>query len=241
MEKLDTIFLPSLCPKNRKFQKQKARSFDNRDNLFQAIFPSHVKLSEQERSNVCYLAFPDSNSGCMGDTQYHVRIRQNKPALKTFQALKEYDRKSPTFLQSDKDYYWGYVYFRQVKDKTLPRGYFQKVKHRGNYIGCVLSRKNEEIFCFYSQSVVIISKLPFVNLFGEVCALLAPEFFDSGSKVMEVATKEIDQWPPPVPGQTIHLPLLGTLFQVRNFSNMKYKEFQILIDFIQIYINCCLH
>lgn len=64
------------------------------------------------------------------------------------------------------------------------------------------------------QSVVIISKLPFVNLFGELCALLAPEFFDSGSAVMEVAIREIDQWPPPVPGQTIHLPLIGVLFQV---------------------------
>ncbi|XP_043281251.1 protein DENND6A [Venturia canescens] len=164
----------------------------------EAIFPSHTKLSEQERSNVCYLAFPDSNSGCMGDTQYHVRIRQNKQSIKTFQALKEYDRKSPTFLQSDKDYYWGYVYFRQVKDKTLPRGYFQK-------------------------SVVIISKLPFVNLFGEVCALLAPEFFDSGPKVMEVAVQEIDQWPPPVPGQTIHLPLIGTLFQTY-IPNKNYKK-----------------
>lgn len=43
-------------------------------------------------------------------------------------ALEEYDRKSPSFLQTDRDYYWGYVYFRQVKDKSLPRGYFQKVR-----------------------------------------------------------------------------------------------------------------
>jgi len=97
----------------------------------QAIYPNHVKLSEQERSNVCYLAFPDSNSGCMGDTQYHVRIRQSGIMVQQTNALKEYDRKSPSFLQTDRDYYWGYVYFRQVKDKSLPRGYFQKV--------CVLS------------------------------------------------------------------------------------------------------
>lgn len=93
----------------------------------QAIYPSHIKLSEQERSNVCYLAFPDSNSGCMGDTQYHVRIRQSSKVVQETNALKEYDRKSPSFLQTDRDYYWGYVYFRQVKDKSLPRGYFQKV------------------------------------------------------------------------------------------------------------------
>ena len=28
----------------------------------------------------------------------------------------------------DKNHLFGYVYFRQVKDKTLKRGYFQKVK-----------------------------------------------------------------------------------------------------------------
>lgn len=95
--------------------------------IFQAVYPSHIKLSEQERSNVCYLAFPDSNSGCMGDTRYHVRIRQNAKTFQETRALKNYDRKSPIFLQTDKDYYWGYVYFRQVKDKNLPRGYFQKV------------------------------------------------------------------------------------------------------------------
>lgn len=95
--------------------------------VWQAIYPSHIKLSEQERSNVCYLAFPDSNSGCMGDTQYHVRIRQSSKTMQETNALKEYDRKSPSFLQTDRDYYWGYIYFRQVKDKSLPRGYFQKV------------------------------------------------------------------------------------------------------------------
>ena len=65
----------------------------------------------------------------MGDTQYHVRIKKgaNSKECKETQALRDYDRKSPMFLQTDKDYYWGSVYFRQVKDKNLPRGYFQKV------------------------------------------------------------------------------------------------------------------
>ena len=33
-------------------------------------------LSEQDKTNVCYLALPDSNSGIMGDIQFHFRIRQ---------------------------------------------------------------------------------------------------------------------------------------------------------------------
>ena len=41
----------------------------------ESTFPEHVKLSEADRTNVCYLAFPDSNSGVMGDSQFHFRIR----------------------------------------------------------------------------------------------------------------------------------------------------------------------
>lgn len=32
------------------------------------------------------------------------------------------------FPQRDQGYYYGYVYFRQVRDKSLKRGYFQKVR-----------------------------------------------------------------------------------------------------------------
>lgn len=68
------------------------------------------------------------------------------------------------------------------------------------------------------QSVVIITKLPFVNLFGELCALIAPEFFETGTALMEAVVREIDQWPAPIPGQIIHLPLIGILFQVRSYE-----------------------
>lgn len=54
-----------------------------------------------------------------------------------------------------------------------------------------------------------------MNLFGELCALIAPEFFEMGNAVMEAIVREIDQWPPPIPGQVVHLPLIGVLFQVK--------------------------
>ena len=41
------------------------------------MYPKHVELSDAERNNICYLAFPDSNSGCMGDTEYCFRIRRS--------------------------------------------------------------------------------------------------------------------------------------------------------------------
>jgi hypothetical protein len=89
-----------------------------------------VKLSENEKTNICYLSFPDSNSGCMGDTQFHFRIRYTPTKLDlaaTKQFYLSYNIKCPPPLQVDHKFLNGYVYFRQVKDPTLRRGYFQKV------------------------------------------------------------------------------------------------------------------
>lgn len=94
------------------------------------LFPSHVKLTEAERSNICYLSFPDSNSGCMGDTQFHFRIRHSPTKLDMMECAqfsKTYNSKCPPALQVDQNCILGYVYFRQVKDPSLRRGYFQKV------------------------------------------------------------------------------------------------------------------
>ncbi|KAJ9584820.1 hypothetical protein L9F63_020841 [Diploptera punctata] len=154
------------------------------------IYPGHIKLSEQEKSNICYLAFPDSNSGCMGDTQFHMRIRQSPGRTGLLPEHQFYNQKCPVYLQADPGYYYGYVYFRQVKDKSLPRGYFQK-------------------------SIVIISRLPFVSLFTEISALIAPEFFENGEPSIEAACHDIDQWPSPVPSETVNLPLLGTVLQAQ--------------------------
>lgn len=32
-------------------------------------------LNPPQKTNICYLSFPDSNSGCMGDTRFHFRTR----------------------------------------------------------------------------------------------------------------------------------------------------------------------
>lgn len=94
---------------------------------FQSVFPNNVTLSKNEITNICYLAFPDSNSGCMGDTTFTIRLQcsPNKTELKREHQV--YNSKCPVALQINPAYFWGYVYFRQVKDITLPRGYFQKV------------------------------------------------------------------------------------------------------------------
>lgn len=154
----------------------------------ECIYPRHVTLSKQEISNICYLAFPDSNSGCMGDTTFTIRLQNTHGKKKLRSEHVSYNAKCPTSLQIDGSYYWGYVYFRQVKDITLPRNYFQK-------------------------SVVILSLLPFNNLFSKICSFIAPEYFDNGPASLEAACFNIEKWPPPTPGITLNLPLLGSVFQ----------------------------
>ncbi|XP_072401870.1 protein DENND6A isoform X1 [Diabrotica undecimpunctata] len=152
------------------------------------VFPRHINLTKQEISNVCYLAFPDSNSGCMGDTNFIIRLQNNQGSKNLRNEHHNYNAKCPTALQVDRSYYWGYVYFRQVKDVSLPRGYFQK-------------------------SVVILSFLPFNNLFSKLCSFIAPEYFDNGDVTLEAVCYNIERWPPPRPGSTLNLPLLGSVFQ----------------------------
>ncbi|VDI55569.1 Hypothetical predicted protein [Mytilus galloprovincialis] len=154
------------------------------------IYPSHVKLTDAEKANICYLSFPDSNSGCMGDTQFNFRIRQSpgrKPGNKSFISI---NKELPVSIQGDNAHYCGFVYFRQTKDKSIRRGYFQK-------------------------SVVLISRFPFVALFSELISILAPEYFDNGEPSLEAACHDIDQWPAPCSGETVNLPIFGTVLQVR--------------------------
>ena len=97
------------------------------------IYPSahSCKLTPNEKANICYMSFPDSNSGFLGDTQYHFRIKQDpNNANINHQHNNNYDdynKKTLSGLEVDKNYLFGYVFFRQVKDKSLKRGYFQKV------------------------------------------------------------------------------------------------------------------
>lgn len=63
----------------------------------------------------------------MGDTNFIIRLQNSQGKNKLSREHYVYNTKCPTSLQIDGNYYWGYVYFRQVKDIKLPRGYFQKV------------------------------------------------------------------------------------------------------------------
>ncbi|XP_047641850.1 protein DENND6B isoform X13 [Phacochoerus africanus] len=88
---------------------------------------------------------------------------------------------------------------RQVKDSSARRGYFQK-------------------------SLVLVSRLPFVRLFQALLSLVAPEYFDKLTPCLEAVCNEIDQWPAPVPGQTLNLPVMGVVLQVHIPSRVDKPE-----------------
>lgn len=154
----------------------------------------------------------------MGDTSFIIRL-QNSPAKNELRPEhKIYNSKCPSALQVNPAYYWGYVYFRQVKDISLPRGYFQKV------ISNFQPTNSNYINILTLQSVVILSRLPFNNLFTKIVSLIAPEYFDNDVLSLEASCYNIDQWPVPVPGVTLNLPLLGSVFQVTLISRVLIKQ-----------------
>ncbi|TRY82369.1 hypothetical protein DNTS_015109 [Danionella cerebrum] len=159
------------------------------------IYPVDVKLTEKEKTSLCYLSFPDSYSGCLGDTQFSFRMRQSMGRRSPwFEQEDPYNKDVPVNLQKEHAHFHGYVYFRQVKDASVQRGYFQK-------------------------SLVLVSRLPFVNLFHALLQVIAPEYFEKHEPFLETVCHEIDQWPAPVPGQTLNLPVMGVVMQVRIPSN----------------------
>ena len=93
----------------------------------------------------------------MGDTQYHIKIRASGPGAggTSFNHMRDHNGAplvltvcpltlqcyyTLCFLQPSEAYYYGFVYFRQVKDSDIKRGYFQK-------------------------SVVILTRLPYITFF----------------------------------------------------------------------------
>lgn len=99
--------------------------------------PSVARLDADDVRNVCYHSFPDSNSGCRGDTQFSFRIRKASApppspvptAAKSPPTARAAASSSgcPFPRRSSKTHMFGSVYFRQVPDPSSKRGYYQKV------------------------------------------------------------------------------------------------------------------
>ncbi|MFH4984338.1 hypothetical protein AB6A40_011047 [Gnathostoma spinigerum] len=154
----------------------------------EVVYPGDAQLSSTEKTNICYLAFPDSNSGCTRDTTFHFRIRRSATHVSDAHVL--YCERAPLAIGIDPLYYYGFAHFRQQKDATLPRGYYQK-------------------------SLILITLLPLFNLYSLIIDTIATAFFQSGEPAVEAACHHIDQWPAPIPGEPLNLPLLGHIIECR--------------------------
>nr|XP_006004149.1 PREDICTED: protein DENND6B [Latimeria chalumnae] len=154
------------------------------------VYPQEAKLTEKEVRHSLFLLFFAGFAGCLGDTQFSFRVRQSVGRNTLRFGEDQYNREAPVALQRDSAHYYGYVYFRQVKDISVKRGYFQK-------------------------SLVLISRMPFTALFQSLLQLIAPQYFEKLEPCLEAVCNEIDQWPAPLPGHTLNLPVMGVLIQVR--------------------------
>ncbi|CAG8464033.1 2903_t:CDS:10 [Paraglomus brasilianum] len=140
------------------------------------IYPSS-DLTEEEKRNVCFLAFPDSNCFDEGDTVYNFRMRCLR------------NRATASGPETDSGFLYGYVFFRQKRDPTIRRGYFQK-------------------------SLVFLSPYPYVGLFSSLVSILGPAYFEMGKPMLEAACHNVASWKPPSPGKTFELPFLGNVLHV---------------------------
>ncbi|XP_061618633.1 protein DENND6B isoform X7 [Phyllopteryx taeniolatus] len=127
------------------------------------VYPPDVKLTEKEKSSLCYLSFPDSYSGSIGDTQFSFRMRQSVGRSRSRLADDVYNRDAAAAL----------------------------------------------------QSLVLVSRLPFVQLFYAVLHVIAADFFHRSEPSLETVCKQMDRWPFLAPGLTLTLPLMDVVLQVR--------------------------
>lgn len=144
-----------------------------------------LELSDQETNNICYSSFPDSNSSILGATQFHFRMRLSKLGDKLKRFYTYYSTQTTQALSVDSKFIYGYVHFLQKKDSSLKRGYFQK-------------------------SLVILSLLPFVELFYRVVDIVGTNYFDTNERLMSLEDfyNQTKAWPPIQTGIPISLSIL---------------------------------
>ncbi|KAI8329068.1 hypothetical protein BC941DRAFT_385045 [Chlamydoabsidia padenii] len=142
------------------------------------VYPP-MELESTVQKNICFSAFPDSNVFEVGDQVFNIRLRANNSLFAA---------SGPTTTAG---FLYGHVFFRQKKDPSIRRGYFQK-------------------------SLVLLSQHPFVGLFSRIVAILGPAFFDAGQPMLEAAVMNIANWlEPRMDGRILDLPFLGHLLEVQ--------------------------
>lgn len=145
-----------------------------------------LELLENEMNNICYSSFPDSNSAIVGSTHFHFKMKISRLDDRLEKFYKYYNTQTTQALNVDTKFLYGYVHFLQKKDATLKRGYFQK-------------------------SLVILSLLPFVELFYQVVTIAGTNYFDN-ERLLSLASvyNQTRKWPMLQTGISLNLAIMGS-------------------------------
>ena len=143
-----------------------------------SILPAD-SLSDGERAQVAFHAFPDSttvvsNRDSVRDTLFHFRIRRESAEaaspgpsddLEDWKIHNGYKRKRRA------QYLWCYSFCRQRQDRSLPRGGSQ-------------------------TSVVVLAERPFMALLHQISKITGSLYFDHGQqeRTMEDVVSSIENW-----------------------------------------------
>lgn len=145
-------------------------------------------LTENDKLDISYLSLPDTNAQCTGDLQYHFRLHRERYPTENYA---KYNAEVPKTLQVDASSLFGYVNFRQVRDNTSKRGFFQK-------------------------SIVILSRLPFFSLFTSLAQNLSTIYFQDDQEKFESCLQRMDrEWPEIEVGKSLILNVFNQSIQTK--------------------------
>lgn len=207
------------------------------------IYPP-ARLTEAERTSICYLAFPDSNSCGVGDMTFCFRIRglsavhgdqtmrdaagapRSSDANVLSPGLRRLDESTSIIALS------GLSIGEDSGDPAAPGANARPedasgrdgaggagAEHQQHYFyGYVFFRQAKDALQkrgYFQKSVVLIAPHAYIGLYSRLVEMIAPEFFTNGRPLLEAACQNIAQWPAPVDGLSCELPILGDVLPVR--------------------------
>ncbi|RQM14707.1 hypothetical protein DD237_005280 [Peronospora effusa] len=145
-----------------------------------ALYPSTCGISEAAKTSLTHLSLPHCNNQDEGDTQFIVRFRDRA---------------------DDRELHFGFVLFRQQKDESRTRGYFQK-------------------------ALVLVTTKPYVDLYDRVLRVIGPLFFKAGPQVLAAVYNNVKSWPELVYNSPVVLPLAGTYISCIIPTLLDYKNLE---------------
>ncbi|CAI5703482.1 unnamed protein product [Peronospora effusa] len=145
-----------------------------------ALYPSTCGISEAAKTSLTHLSLPHCNNQDEGDTQFIVRFRDRA---------------------DDRELHFGFVLFRQQKDESRTRGYFQK-------------------------ALVLVTTKPYVDLYDRVLRVIGPLFFKAGPQVLAAVYNNVKSWPELVYNSPVVLPLAGTYISCIIPKLLDYKNLE---------------